>query len=427
MAMTLQDNAERAMALMRGQGFEQVQVDASQRLHSEVNLANNEPSLLRSGEHCKLALAGLLDGRKASAELNDLAPEKVEQAVSALWRTVASAPQDAANAVSSGQRARIVKGPQQVERGWLVDAMAELLASRERDTPTLRIQEAYAAHHAAQSVTLTSGGSELHCDVGWYELSMMGSARVGQRTSSFNYTGGQCERLGDVPVTAMFGLGAMMHELERQVQTQAFDAPFVGDVVLTPHAVASLLGWLQGQIGDAALIGDSSVYRHHVGELIASPLLDLRSRFDAPGVAPISADAFATPPVQVLRAGRLECLTPSLYASRKTGIAHVPVAAAGWEIAAGATPLAELLAGVQRGALVGRLSMGSPAANGDFSGVVKNSFALHGGEVGGALAEVMVSGNIAQMMRDVVAVSAERLDTGAQCLPWLRISGLHFS
>jgi hypothetical protein len=27
----------------------------------------------------------------------------------------------------------------------------------------------------------------------------------------------------------------------------------------------------------------------------------------------------------------------------------------------------------------------------------------------------------------VLAVSAERIDTGATCMPWVRIGGLHFS
>ena len=120
-------------------------------------------------------------------------------------------------------------------------------------------------------------------------------------------------------------------------------------------------------------------------------------------------------------------LTPSLYGSRKTGLAHVPTASAGWELVAGNTPMAALLKGVSRGALVGRLSMGTPAANGDFSGVIKNSFAVQGGEVGAALSETMINGNVAQMLRDVLAVSAERIDTGASCMPWVRIGGLHFS
>ena len=54
-----------------------------------------------------------------------------------------------------------------------------------------------------------------------------------------------------------------------------------------------------------------------------------------------------------------------------------------------------MVGGVRRGALVGRLSMGRPASNGDFSGVVKNSFLLRDGEVGPALSETMITGNVA--------------------------------
>jgi PmbA protein len=129
----------------------------------------------------------------------------------------------------------------------------------------------------------------------------------------------------------------------------------------------------------------------------------------------------------VLRDGVLMTLTPSLYGSRKTGLRHVPTAAGGWEIAAGELSRAQLVSAVPRGALVGRLSMGMPASNGDFSGVIKNSFLIEGGVVGPALSETMISGNMAQMLRDVAGVSRERLDLGALLLPWLRISGLHFS
>ena len=77
--------------------------------------------------------------------------------------------------------------------------------------------------------------------------------------------------------------------------------------------------------------------------------------------------------------------------------------------------------------LVGRFSMGNPSPAGDFSGVVKNSFLIESGQVGNALSGVMAAGNMARMLEAVLAVSAERIDTGDWQLPWLRIGGLHFS
>lgn len=39
----------------------------------------------------------------------------------------------------------------------------------------------------------------------------------------------------------------------------------------------------------------------------------------------------------------------------------------------------------------------------------------------------MIRGNMTQMLRDVLAVSAERQVIGDTLLPWLRMAGLHFS
>ena len=74
-----------------------------------------------------------------------------------------------------------------------------------------------------------------------------------------------------------------------------------------------------------------------------------------------------------------------------------------------------------------RFSMGSPGANGDFSGIIKNSFIIENGEVGGALAETMVAGNMAAMLENVSGISQEHIDFGGEDFPWLRIPGLHFS
>jgi PmbA protein len=71
--------------------------------------------------------------------------------------------------------------------------------------------------------------------------------------------------------------------------------------------------------------------------------------------------------------------------------------------------------------------MGSPGANGDFSGVIKNSFVIENGEQGQALSESMISGNMAEMLKDISGVSKEHLDLGGEDYPWIRIPNLHFS
>lgn len=419
--------AEAALEAMRRQGFDDAMVEANSRSLAELNVAHNEPTLMRGTMTHRLALTGIVDGRRAATEIADTDDDAVRRAVAELLVAARSAPCDDANAVSGDQRAVIDKGPAQPDRDALAAAMAEMLEWRAKHVPTVVIEEAQASHQHARAHLLTTRGTVLDTRVGWYELSMLASAREGERTSSFNFGSGQCEDFSGTPPAERFGLRQILADLARQVHTRPIDAPFDGDVVLTPRALESLLGWLRAQLSDLQLIAGTSLYADRVGALIASPLLTLHSRFDAPGIAPLSADGFVAQPFTVLRNGRLEALMPTLYAARKTGKPHLPTAAAGWALAAGDTALQELVSGVSRGAIVGRLSMGAPASNGDFSGVIKNSFLVEGGRIGQALAEVMISGNMARMLEQVSAVSRGRLDTGAALLPWVRIGGLHFS
>jgi PmbA protein len=422
----LHDAASQALASMRDAGFDDAQVTVQHSRLDELAVAHNDPTMLRTTEGYKLALLGIVDGRVASTELTQIDAQAVRERTAQLFADARTAPQDEANAVSSKQHARIVQGPQESDRDLLAAKTRELLEFRRRETPKMMVDEASIQHQWRRSHTLTTGGSDLAASVGCYGMSLFGTAREGKKSSSFNAAGGAADELASRPAQEYFGIARMLRDTEQQIETRPFGSKFVGDVVFTPAAVEDLLGWFLGQISDMQLIAGSSLYKESVGQAIASPLLSIKSRFGAPGVSAISGDAFATPAVTLVETGKLLALAPTLYGSRKTGIPHVPTAG-GWEIAAGTTPLADLVGGVKRGAIVGRLSMGMPAANGNFSGVIKNSFAIESGEQGHALAETMIAGNMAQMLKDIVAISRDATDTGARRLPWIRIANLHFS
>ncbi len=115
----LQDAAQDALQAMRAAGFDHAQVTASRLRLDELNVNHNEPSLLRSTSSAKLALVGILDGRMGSTEVPAISGGLVRDAVTALFGDARSAPQDGANAVSSGQHARIRQGPQEGERDML--------------------------------------------------------------------------------------------------------------------------------------------------------------------------------------------------------------------------------------------------------------------------------------------------------------------
>ena len=86
-----------------------------------------------------------------------------------------------------------------------------------------------------------------------------------------------------------------------------------------------------------------------------------------------------------------------------------------------------MIAGVEKGIVMGRFSGGQPGPSGDLSGVAKNSFLIESGKITKALSEVMISGNLADMLRDTVAVSQERENSGYWLFPWIRVKGVTIS
>lgn len=426
MSVDIKELAGDTLARMKSAGFDDAQVALSISEQDELSIAHNEPSLLRSTEDYSLAISGIVGGRKASTTVTELDADSIVHAISALFERARLAPVDDGNAVSSDQVSTFEQGPQTGDRDLLAKKAEELIEFRNLHTPLMAIEEGGALHRRVREQILTSRDTCLSCSVGSYGLMVMGTASEGGKSSSFNHAAGSASDIASKHACDYFGIADMLRETERQIDTRGLRGNFVGDVVLAPGAVSDLVRWLLQQLGDSALLADASLYKNKVGDIIASPLLNVSSRFDAPGCAPFSSDGFIAPAIRLIEEGRLNMLLPSLYGSRKTGLPHTP-SASGWVITPGETGRDDLIGDIDKGAIVNRLSMGVPGPNGDFSGVIKNSFLIEQGEVGDALSETMISGNMAAMLRDICAVSSQHLDLGKQDFPWIRVSNLHFS
>lgn len=418
--------AESALHRMQSAGFDDCHVSVTISRQDELNIAHNEASLLRSTESYGIALLAILDGRKASVTLTDITDNAIAEEIKGLAERVESAPQDEANAVSVNQIGHFEQGPLESNLDILAEKANELLEFRASHSPKVNIEEGTVAHRVARFHEVNSQGTALSSMVGCFDLGVMCTASENGKSSSFNHSGGRANDLSGKSAAQWFAIGDMLKDTQQQIDTRPLDARFTGDVIFSPSAVSDLIGWLLQQLSAQALIAGSSVYKDKVGEQIAASALSVHSCFDAPGHVPFTVDGFLTKPIQLIDKGELSTLLLDLYGSRKTNLPHTP-STSGWRIDPGSESKAALIASIGRGALVNRLSMGSPAANGEFSGVIKNSFMIEDGTIGKALSDTMVAGNIAQMLMDINGISAEHIDYGGEDFPWLRIPGMHFS
>ena len=89
--------------------------------------------------------------------------------------------------------------------------------------------------------------------------------------------------------------------------------------------------------------------------------------------------------------------------------------------------LAELIASVDKGLLMGGFSGGQPGTNGEFSGVAKNSFLIENGKIKGAVTETMVNGNLGEALRNIRGISKELLCNGDSVVPYIAVDGIVIS
>ena len=138
-------------------------------------------------------------------------------------------------------------------------------------------------------------------------------------------------------------------------------------------------------------------------------------------------DGFFAEDFDVIEKGVLRSFLLSLYAANKTGLPRAKNSSGALIVAPGDTPLQTLIGSVERGLLVGRFSGGEPSANGDFSGVAKNSFLIENGKIAGAVSETMISGNLAALLQNLRGLSVQTVEDGATSLPWAAFDGVTIS
>lgn len=187
---------------------------------------------------------------------------------------------------------------------------------------------------------------------------------------------------------------------------------------------------ISNYISDGVVINGTSLWLDKVGEQVASDKLTISKKpFDERIVCGErgTQDGFRTEDVTLIEKGVLKTHSLSLYAANKTG--RPVVKNTGWSLVVepGDKPLSEIIKSVDKGLILGGYSGGEPGANGEFSGVAKNSFYIENGEIKYALSETMVNGNLGDVFKNVRDISKEIVCDGSSVVPYIAVDGVVIS
>ncbi|MBN1685117.1 MAG: TldD/PmbA family protein [Spirochaetales bacterium] len=421
---------ELALDALKRAGSEKSVVNVRIGEVKELNIEGSKLTLLRSTFNTSIGLTALTESRKGSISINKLDADSIRAAAEETVIMAGSSEPDPANEISEMQApAEFTCGIDAPDLNLMYDRLREFLNHLEEEFPYTILEQGILKFVTGESWFLNSNGVDFKTKRGHYEFESLFSTKKNGKSSSFNNTGYSTDNL-DVPIWERGSVEVLLRQNAEQVDTISVPQKFEGDIIVTPDALMSLLGFLTGSISDIPLITGTSAYNDKLGKKIASNVLTLRSSPLAKELVEnyfVTGDGYPAADCTVVDKGVLAAFLLSLYGSRKTGGRRSLSSGGCYIVEPGGDSFTELVKSVRKGLLVCRVSGGHPGNNGDFSAVAKNSYYVKDGEITKPLAETMISGNVVAMLQEIGGVSRERVNFGNALLPWISFGGVTVS
>ncbi len=429
----------------RDAGADQAEAVAAWEHSTETHLENDDVHAVQSSDETLFGLRVLVGSSLGFVTTNDLDGKSIRASAEEAVAQARLTPPDDCNGLPSPVQVSPVAGlcdsrMADLDAEYTTRLAAEVLErvrgrdNRVRiDSGSVGVSLSAAALASTTGVAVSEASNLLHGQ-------LFGMAVDGDEVASFDYDGemtrdpqafevGLEEAADRFVAKCLAGLGAKPGD------------SFKGSVVLSPEAVAEfLLPTLTGAVCADAVRKDRSPLAGRLGEPIAARGFSLVDDATLPGGVASSAfdrEGVPTSRRELVTDGVLATYLFNHYEARAAGSGAISTGHASGsastlpsigpsylEIAAGDTPSDGLVAASEKAVFVSRFSGSTNPVTGDFSGVVKNGFLLSGGNRR-PVKEVLIQGNVFDMLRRISAISSDRRLLGGTCLvPTVRVEDI---
>ncbi len=423
--------ADKALAALKDNGADKAQCSVRFTETHEFNVDGGKFSLFRTLFDNSLTLTAVKDDKKGSVGINRLDDESIAAAAVNCLAIAESGAADPAWAFAEkSENGTFTEGSPEADLDLLFDRTEELMNDIKAQFPLILMEQMIVTHKKRHTVFKNSFGVEYEVLSGNYEIELMFSAHEGEKSSSFFGSGVYTDRL-DTPFMELGTIREDLANVSKQLETKPLEGKFTGVAVLPPSSLGTFIGSaLSNFTADGTLLDGTSPWKDSLGKVVADPAITISA-------APLderivcgerfTGEGFRSENYDIIKDGVLESFMLSGYVANKTGLPRAKNSSYAIVMKPGDTAYADIIAGIERGILVGRFSGGEPGTSGDFSGVAKNSFLIENGKITCALSETMISGNLGDLLKNVVAISSEVVCDGATVLPYVAFGGVTVS
>lgn len=396
----------------------------------ELNFTRDGISLLRTTIGGEINMLAIKEGKKGTIALNKLDKETIDEKIKDLMEMTNSSEPDECNDIAEYQeKEEFISGACEPDLDKMYKLVSTFLDRIEREYPEVQLMDGTTvSFDSNESIFANSNGVNFKTNKGMYTVSICYLAKKGDKATSFNYFDYSFNELPD-DLLEYADIREKMKDIIKQLQCGSV-GKFIGEVILTPESGLNMIYYyIMNFLGDGPMISGTSILKDKLDQKVAHESLTFKLM---PTHSEIADKTFITPDgikaedLTVIENGVLKSFILSLYAAKKTG---KDVAKTGYNIVVqnGSTPLEEIIKNTNKGIILGRFSGGSPANNGDFSGVAKNSFYVENGQIKYPISETMITSNLYDMLNNIDDISVEVINSGSSILPWIKVSGVNIS
>ncbi|MCB1302882.1 MAG: TldD/PmbA family protein [Leptospiraceae bacterium] len=441
----LTEQANHALQAARGRTLE-VAGSASEEMR--VVFESDDFSVSASGTDSRLGLRSIQDGRVGFVCTNSIDPAKIQAAVEESFQMGHLSPPSPHYSIAEATDTSDSEFSQQ--DGALLDmreheiiGLAERVIEEARTDPRIRLDRVEVALIRDTKILMNTNGLSRTYSRIYVDWAAMGMARDGEEVTSFDYDGAAAFKASDIPARLSASMERFRNSVLGSLHPRAGKS-YKGKVLLHPALVRQfLIGTVTSNSSGKSQQDGTSPWKDRLGEMIAHPALSV---FEDPtnlerleAYTPFDREGLLTRRHDLVLDGRLNHIGQNLFSAARGSCQPTANASGGATSTPGVgffntglslepianSDLDQLLGNMGSGLLLKRFSGNADPSSGHFSGVAKNSYWIENGEIAYPVQEIMVSGNLFELIKELVAATAEQYEImGGAKAPYVLVDGM---
>jgi len=419
-------------------GADEAEVYAKLEKEITVSFERNDVNIGKEHEISGVGIRVFKGTAFGYSSVNNISKAEVEKAAERALRLARASPPDKFNTLPDKKPITKVEGLYDKESESFsseqsLEYATRMFKSAKDFDKRITIDSCAFSAEVGEDGIMNSRGVECEERYSDFVYYISGMAREGDEVSTMDYLFDgthkikeiECEKLAkDFSERVVNALGAKKTE------------SFKGSIVLNPTSSEDLIGSIIAfSCNSNNVQKGASRFKDKLGQEVASDILTVKDDGTLPGglgSANFDREGLPHSPLTLVDKGVLSAYMYNTYTANKENLSSTSHAGGNTRsppaidptnlmVEPGKESWRDMVADVKKGVMVNRFSGFPQMISGDFSGVVKGGWLIENGELVKPVIEIMVAGNIFELLKKVSSVSKERMKLLNFIMPYIRI------